>query len=136
MFEENPNVIDFPHEFAVDKLNRFSNHLSVRSPVKNSIVTYNAILKIFRARFDENRSNSKLIDFSRSTTHQPLITAARVPYEKILGKTKENFFQINLYKNNFRSLISDLHNFHTSLNYYFFDFPFLLAMKSDASRYL
>ena len=46
MFNENSNIIDFSHDFTNDKLNRFSNHLNVRGPVKNSIVTYNAILKI------------------------------------------------------------------------------------------
>jgi hypothetical protein len=119
-----------------DRSLRFSNNLNIRGPIKNAIVTYNAIQKVFRARFDENRSNSKLSDFSHSYVQQPFISAPRTSYEKLLGKTKENFFSINLYKTMFKPTLNNLYSAQSSLNYYFFDFPFLLALKSDASRYL
>lgn len=118
------------------KSNRFSNYLDLRAPAKASIVTYNAIQKVFRTRFDENRSNTKLSDFGYFYNKQPFISSPRVQYEKLLGKTRENFFKINLYKNDFLPFINSNYAINTGLNYYFFDFPFLLAMKSDASRYL
>lgn len=129
-------MFNFNENITSDKTYRFSNNLNIRSSVKNSIVTYNAIQKVFRARFDENRSNTKLGDFGFFYTKQPFISSPRTPYEKILGKTKENFFKINLYKNNFHSLFNNFYETNSSLNFYFYDFPFLLAMKSDASRYL
>jgi len=119
-----------------NKLIRFSNSINLRAPVKNSIVTYNAIQKVFKTRFDESRSNTKLSDFSNFYTKQPFISSPRVPYEKLLGKTKENFFKINFYKNNFQKYFNSFYGSSASLNFYFYDFPFLLAMKSDASRYL
>jgi len=104
--------------------------------VRNSIVTYNAIQKVFRARFDEGRSNAKIFDFANFYNKQPYLSAARVPYETLLGKNKESFFNVNLYKNNFQPILNTFYSLQTSLNFYFYDFPFLLALKSDASRYL
>jgi hypothetical protein len=115
---------------------RFSNHLNLRNSVKNSIVTYNAIQKVFKTRFDEGRSHTKLLDFSNFYTKHPYITTSRIQYEKLLGKNKENFFKINIYKSNFFNVFNNLYSNATSLNFYAFDFPFLLAVKSDASRYL
>jgi hypothetical protein len=118
------------------KSNRFNNNLNLRSPIKNSIVTYNAIQKVFRTRFDENRSNTKLTDFGYFYSKQPFISSPAIQYEKLLGKNKENFLKINFYKNNFQPFLNNFYETNTSLNFYFYDFPFLLAMKSDASRYL
>lgn len=118
------------------KSNRFSNNINLRLPVKNSMINYNAIQKVFRTRFDEGRSNTKLSDISSSFSDQPLISSSRVSYEKLLGKNKESFFKINFYKNNFQNYFNNLYDSTSSLNFYFYDFPFLLALKSDASRYL
>jgi hypothetical protein len=119
-----------------NKLIRFSNSINLRNTVKSSIVTYNAIQKVFKTRFDESRSNTKLSDFANFYIKQPFISSPRIQYEKLLGKTKENFFKINFYKNSFQKYFNNLYDTNTSLNFYFFDFPFLLAMKSDSSRYL
>jgi hypothetical protein len=123
------------HSLNTTKSQRFSNNLNLRGPVKNSIVTFNAIQKVFKTRFDENRSNTKISDFSSFYVKQPFISSPRIQYEKLLGKTKENFFKINLYKNTFQYFVNDLYAVNTSLNFYFFDFPFLTALKSDSSRY-
>jgi len=121
---------------AIFNSKRFSNHINLRSPVRNSIVTYNALQKVFRSRFDEGRSNAKLDDFSLSQTSQPHLTEQRYKYERLLTKNKENFFNINFYKTNNLPVLNDLFSSYSSLNVYTFDFPFLLALKSDASRYL
>jgi hypothetical protein len=121
--------------FNSNKLLRFNNSLNLRNTVKNSIVTYNSIQKVFKTRFDEGRSNTKLTDFANFYIKQPFISSPRIQYEKLLGKTKENFFKINFYKNSFQKYFNSLYDSTSSLNFYFFDFPFLLAMKSDSSRY-
>jgi hypothetical protein len=108
----------------------------LRNTAKNSIVTYNAIQKVFKTRFDEGRSHAKLNDLSNFFIKQPFISAPKSDYEKILGKNKENFFQTNLYKNNFKVIFNNLYDFSTSNNFYFYDFPFLIALKSDSSKYL
>jgi len=115
---------------------RFSNILNLRAPVKNSMVTYNALQKVFRTRFDEGRSNAKLSEVSSSYIKESFISGPRVQYEKLLGKTKENFFNTVFYKNSFNPYFNYFYDASTSLNFYFYDFPFLLALKSDASRYL
>jgi hypothetical protein len=115
---------------------RFNNSINLRNTVKNSIVTYNAIQKVFKTRFDENRSNAKLSSIAGLYTKQPFISSPRIQYEELLGKTKENFYKINFYKNSFQSYFNNFYDGSSSLNFYFYDFPFLLAMKSDSSRYL
>ena len=119
-----------------DKSLRFSNNINLRNTTKNAIVTHNAIQKVFKTRFDENRSHTKLYDFSNFYTLQPYLSSERVHYENILGKNKESFFKVNFYKNNFKTIYNNLNDLTNSLNFYFYDFPFLLAFKSDSSRYL
>ena len=127
------NLVNCPDD---NNWSRFSNFLSLRQSAKNSLVTYNAIQKVFKARFDENRSNAKLGDFANFFVRQPFISSQRPQYEKLFGKTKRNFFEVNLYKNNFHKHSNNFWDTGITLNTYFYDFPFLLALKGDASRYL
>jgi hypothetical protein len=71
--------------------------MKLRSTARNSIVTYNAIQKVFKSRFDEGRSHARLQDFSNSYVTHPFITEARSPYEGLLGKNRESFFSVNNY---------------------------------------
>lgn len=133
---ESTYLLDNDYDFTNDKTSRFTNNVNLRNTAKNSIVTYNAMQKVFRTRFDENRSHTKLSDFSNFSNKTPFITSERTPYEGILGKNKNSFFKTNLYKNSFKPVFNNLYQANTSLNFYFYDFPFLLAFKSDSSRYL
>lgn len=137
LFEEDSEYFSNSNFFeAVDNSIRVSNMLVLRAPARNSIVNYNAIQKVFHARFDEGRSNINFTDFSKFYEKQPFISASRVPYETLLGKNTESFFKVNLYKPSVLSTSGLFAALESSLNFYFFDFPFLLALKSDASRYL
>lgn len=115
---------------------RIVNSLSLRNTAKNSIVTYAAIQKVFKTRFDENRSHARLSDFSNSFTKQPFVSAKKAPYENILGKNKNTFFKNVFFKPFFKKNLNNLYMTDSSLNFYFFDFPFLMSLKSDPSRYL
>ena len=120
-----------------DELNtRVSNPLSLRSSARNSIVTFNALQKVFRARFEDSRSNVSLNQFSELKTHQPLMTPARVSYESMLGKTRTSFYDTTFYNYNVLDVLNTLSAYTSSLNFNFYDFPFLLAGKSDMSRYM
>jgi ADP-heptose:LPS heptosyltransferase len=123
-------------DISMYKNERFSNIINLRSTAKNSLVTHGAIQKVFKTRFDENRSHTKLQDFSNSFVTSPFVTSSRVNYEQILKKNKETFFKINLHKFNFKNLKNVLNTAKDGLNFYFFDFPFLLSLKSDPSRYI
>jgi hypothetical protein len=90
---------------------RVSNPMKLRSTARNSIVTYNAIQKVFKSRFDEGRSNARLQDFSNSFITHPFITETKSPYESMLGKNKDSFFSVNSYKQYFTSNFND--NFST-----------------------
>jgi len=59
----------------------------------------------------------------------------RVSYEKLLAKNKESFYNTSFYTNNTFSVFNDLANVNSSLNFYFFDFPFLLSLTSLPSRF-
>lgn len=115
---------------------RLSNPFKLRSTVKNSIVTYSAIQKVFRSRFDEGRSNARLEDFANSYVKHPYITDTRVRYESLLGKNKESFLKLNFYNHTNKLNYSNLSPLFYSNNIYFMDLPFLVSMKSDPSRYL
>jgi hypothetical protein len=125
----------------LDKINlnneaRLSNPLKIRPTAKNSIVQFNAIQKVFRSRFDEGRSNSRLQDFSNSYNKHPFISEPKPEYESMLGKNKENFFKINMYNQYTKLNFSNIFTYLNSINVYFLDIPFLISLKSDPTRYL
>ena len=115
---------------------RVTNTMKLRSSARSAIVTYNAIQKVFKSRFDEGRSNARLQDFSNSYVSHPFITEKKSPYESMLAKNTDSFFNVNSYKNSLVSNFNQNTAIWNSLNTYFVDVPFLLSMKSDPSRYL
>lgn len=112
------------------------NPLKLRLTARNSIVTYNAIQKVFKSRFDEGRSNARLSDLSNSFVSHPFLTQSKPSYERMLGKNKESFFSLNTYLSHKNSNFNNLFTITNSLNVPFMDIPFLISLKSDASRYL
>jgi hypothetical protein len=132
------NSEDYSNQLSHDVNNnlRLSNPFKLRSTVKNAMVTYSAIQKVFRSRFDEGRSNARLEDFSSSYVKHPYLTDNRVSYESLLGKNKESFLKPNFYNHSNKSNYSNLSPLFYSNNIYFMDLPFLVSMKSDPSRYL
>ena len=48
-----------------EKSVRISNPLTLRLTARNSIVNYNALQKVFRARFEDGRANVTLQQFSQ-----------------------------------------------------------------------
>jgi hypothetical protein len=100
------------------------------------MVTYNAMQKVFRSRFEEGRSFAKLTDLANLYVKQPYLNSPRVAYEKLLGKDKVSFYQSNLYKSNIQNYFNSFYNLNSTLNFAFYDFPFLLSPKSDPARYL
>jgi hypothetical protein len=115
---------------------KLSNSISLRSTVRNSIVTFNALQKVFKARFEDGRSHTSLDQFSGLYPKQTFLTTYRVPYETLLGKTKNSFFNVNFYAPKPIKIFNKFSSISSSNNYHFFDFPFLLSAKSDMSRYL
>jgi hypothetical protein len=77
---------------------RVSNPMKLRSSTRSAIITYNAIQKVFKSRFDEGRSHARLQDFSNSYVTHPFLTETKSPYESLLAKNKESFFNVNSYK--------------------------------------
>jgi hypothetical protein len=78
---------------------QLSNLLMLRNNVKNSIVTYNALKKVFRARFDESRSHTSLHLFAQSALPQPFINDGFVNYSQLLTKDSSPFYRNVFYKN-------------------------------------
>lgn len=115
---------------------RSSNLLKLRSTAKNSVVTFNALQKVFRPRFDEGRSNVRFQDLSNTFTKYPFLSEARTPYESLLGKNKESFFATSTYKSSIESNYSLSSKALTGLGVYFSELPFLTSTQSDASRHL
>jgi hypothetical protein len=99
-------------------------------------VNFNALQKVFRARFEEGRSNSGLNQFSYLNSSQPFLNSTRVNYESLLGKTKSSFFNTSFYTNTILNNFNTFSSLLEVLNHQFYDFPFLLAAKSDMARYM
>lgn len=142
-FEDNSVSSDYSNSdsftestLLTDENTRVFNPIKLRSTARNSIVTYSAIQKVFKSRYDEGRSNARLQDLSNSYNSHLFLTSSRTPYERILGKNYESFFNINLYNTSLSNNFSDFFGVWNSLNTYYIDLPFLVANHSDSSRHL
>jgi len=89
---------------------RLTNPLKLRSTARNSIVTYNAIQKVFRSRYDEGRSNARIQDLANSYENYPFITSNRVAYETILLKNKDFFYNVNTFNQYLKPNFSDIYS--------------------------
>jgi hypothetical protein len=100
------------------------------------MVTYSAIQKVFKSRFDEGRSNARLQDVSNSYTPYMFLSAAKSPYEGMLSKNKDSFFTTNNYNQTLKPITNPMYSLYNSSNTYFTNLPFLISTQSDSSRYL
>jgi len=114
----------------------FTNSLKMRTTLKNLIVTHGAIQKVYKSRFDDGRSNMNSELIFHSYSNYPLLTGLRGNYESVLSKNKEVFFNHSLFNTEYVLKSSPMDNIFTGINFMFLDIPFLLSLKSDASRYL
>merc|ERR1712127_387938 len=95
---------------------RLTNPLKLRSTAKNSIITYSAIQKVFKSRFDEGRSNARLQDVSNSYTPYMFLSAAKSPYEGMLSKNKDSFFTTNNYNQTLKPITNPMYSLYNSSN--------------------
>jgi hypothetical protein len=109
---------------------------NLRSTSKNAIISANAIGKVFRNRYEDKRSHAKLDDFSDMSVLQPFISGVRPQYEKFLQKNNNHFFKHNPIKTEFNIERGQLTSSNLPSFVALFDMPFMIAMKSEASRYL
>jgi len=132
------NNLEFENDLDLQLSNdlRFSNPLKLRSTTKNAMVTYSAIQKVFKSRFDEGRSNARLQDVSNSYNNYLFISEKRSPYESLLAKNKESFFSVNNYNQTLSPNFNDIMSVWNTLNIYYIDLPFLTAEQSDSARHL
>ena len=100
------------------------------------MVSYSALQKVYRSRFDEGRSNLRPSHFGELSNKQPFVGGKRLPYNKMLGKNKEFFYNATFYKHSPLNVVNSLSALHSSLNYFYFDLPFLAAIQSDSARYV
>lgn len=114
---------------------RVSNPATLRSSVRNSIVSYNAFQKVFKPRLDEGRAHVNGTTFGDLGLKQPFLSDSKVPYLQLLGKNRDSFFTTPLYypthHKNFNSAAALLDSVNTPM----YDFPFLLARTSDTTRF-
>jgi hypothetical protein len=110
--------------------------MKLRSTTRAANISYSAMQKVFKSRFDEGRSHARLSDFSNSYTSHNFITAPKASYSSMLAKNQSSYFDISLYNQNYSNNTSVLSNIYNSLNSTFIDIPFLISTKSDASRFL
>ena len=110
--------------------------LNLRLSAKNLIVSANALIKVFKPRYDDNRSLARLSDFSDLIDSQPLITTPRYSFESWLNKNSFQDISLQFYTHQllpFYLSSFDVIRFQSTP---LFDLPFLESLKSESARYL
>jgi hypothetical protein len=115
---------------------RFSNPIALRRSARSSMVTFNSFQKVFKLRYDEGRAHVRLTDFADSAITQPYTTEQRIKYEKFLGKTKMKHYNTTYNVNKLLPIFNNFAGLNNSLNYYFYEFPFLDGVTNDPTRHV
>lgn len=110
--------------------------LDQRNSAKSLMVSSNAIVKIFKNRYDDFRSLARLRDFSNMESKQFFISNDRIGYETLLKKNNFSFVALDFFKSKRDQIATHEFGDLTAQNTAIFDFPFLLALRSEAARYL
>lgn len=126
-YETNPNQLNW---------SRFSNPIALRRSAKSSMVTFQAFQKVFKLRYEEGRAHVRLTDYANSASTQPFTTEQRIKYDKMLGKTRLSHLNTTLNSNKLLPIFNNFAGLTNSLNYYFFDFPFLEGLTNDPTRHV
>jgi hypothetical protein len=87
-------------------------------------------------RYEEGRAHVRLTDFSDSVYNQPYTTEQKIKYEKMLGKTKIKHFNTVFNVNKNLTIFNDNAGLINTLNFFFFDFPFLEGLTNDPTRHV
>jgi hypothetical protein len=115
---------------------RFSNPIVLRRSTKSSMVTYQAFQKVFKLRYEEGRAHVRLTDFANSAVSQPYTTERKIKYDKTLGKTKIRYFNTQFNNTKYLPIFNNFASLSNSLNFFFFDFPFLDGVTNDPMRHV
>lgn len=113
-----------------------SDNLVLRGSARNSILSYNALQKVFRSRYEEGRANVSPLHYTETSVKKPNLNAPRPRVEGMLGKNKSSHLTPLFFKTEKLGLFNELYNFNLALNFQTFDFPFLLAETSDPAKFL
>jgi hypothetical protein len=114
---------------------RSTDPIFLRSSSRNSILSYNALQKVFRSRFEEGRAHIGALNYSESFVKKPSISAIRPNLETMLGKNKTSDYTPTLFKTSKLRNFNELYSYNTSLNFFTFNFPFLLSEHSDPTKH-
>ena len=115
---------------------RLSNPVALRRSAKSSIVTYQSFQKVFKMRYEEGRAHVRLTDFADSSNTQPYTTEQRIKYERMLGKNKVRYFNTIYNPNHLLPIFNQNSTLTNSMNFYFYEFPFLDGLTNDPTRHV
>ena len=113
-----------------------TNPVKRRSTLKNLMVTYAALQKVYRSRLDEGRSNIHPALLAQTYIKYPLLIESRNNYEGILSKNTTAYFGPMFFTKIQDKKSTSFSKVLNTNSFILLDIPFLLSLKSDASRYL
>ena len=117
-------------------ISEMPDHVNLRQTARDLIVSSNAIIKVFKSRYDDKRSLARLGDFSELESAQPLISGTRASYETFLNKAETPLARVNFFSSYnesnspLMSILNRLQNFPP------FEMPFLAATRGESARYI
>lgn len=117
---------------------RLSKLFTVRRGWKGFKTYLKAYAKVMHPRIDRGNSFATSGAFANVYPSRVFLNDQATSVLKgarLFGKNRERFFMVNSYINRTSTLFNDLGSNFNMTNYYFYEFPFLLGRRSDASKY-
>jgi hypothetical protein len=87
-------------------------------------------------RYEEGRAHVRLTDFADSSITQPYTTEQKIKYERMLGKNKLRHFNTVYNSNKLLPVFNNIAGLVNSMNFYFYEFPFLDGLTNDPTRHV
>jgi len=117
---------------------RLSRAFTIRRGWKGFKTYLKAYAKVMHPRIDKGNSFATSGAFANVYPPRPFLNDRATNMFKVarlFGKNRESFFTTHSYVNRPLPIFNELSSNFNLTNYYFYEFPFLLGRKSDASKY-
>lgn len=111
--------------------------INLRQSASEMISDYKSLQKVYKLRFDDLRSHVDVSRISSSFSKQLDLNSRQVKFDSVLNKSSVAYFKPIFFKLiRLESVFYDKNLLLNLVNNYAYDFPFLVSLQSDQSRYI
>ena len=114
----------------------WNNKINLRQSAAELTADYKSLQKVYKLRFDDNRSHLSVKSISNSFNKQLDLNSGQTKFDTILTKNSNKVFSVKFFNTEKLNSNFESQYLFNLTNNYTFDLPFLMSLQSDQSRYI